>query len=144
MKYFSVSSLIDALKVEYPTLSRVGLIFNVNALRETQYKQKQGMPCLMKIFTEEGDQLLKFEDIQELFDEEDFYVAFRMPASFKDNFVCLDVEAIPINDERLDNVYYPRNIRQLGPKALKLALQEYKKQKPHIAKDLIVGEPFEI
>ena len=30
------------------------------------------------------------------------------------------------------------------PKALKVCLQEYKKQKPHIAKDLIVGEPFEI
>ena len=102
------------------------------------------MPCLMKIFTEEGYQLLKFEDIQQLFNEEDFYVEFRMPASFKDNFVCLDVEAIPINDERLDNIYYPRNVKQLGPKALNVYQQEYKKQKPHIAKDLIVGEPFEI
>ena len=70
MKYFSVTSLIDTLKEQYPTLTRVGLIFNVHTLRETQYKQKQGMPCLMKVFTEEGDQLLNFEDIQELFDEE--------------------------------------------------------------------------
>ena len=144
MKYFSVTSLVDNLKVEYPTLTRVGLIFNVHALRETQYKQKQGMPCLMKVFTEEGDQLLQFEDIQELFDEEDFYVSFRLPVTFKDNFVCLDVSTIAITDERLDNIYYLRTIRKLGPKTLKMALQEYKKQKPNLSKYMLDGEPFEI
>ena len=102
------------------------------------------MPCLMKVFTEEGDQLLNFEDIQELFDEEDFYVSFRLPTTFKDNFVCLDVTTIAITDERLDNIYYPRTLRKLGPKTLKMALQEYKKQKPHISKDMLDGEPFEI
>ena len=144
MKYFSVTSLIDTLKEQYPTLTRVGLIFNVHALRETQYKQKQGMPCLMKVFTEEGDQIIKYEDITELFDEEDFSVSFRLPATFKDNFVCLDITAIPINDERLDNIYYPRIIRTLGPKTQKVALQEYKKQKPNMSKYMLDGEPFEI
>ena len=102
------------------------------------------MLCLMKVFTEEGDQIIKYEDIQELFDEEDFYVSFRLPSTFKDNFVCLDVSTIAINDERLDKIYYPRTIRKLGPKTLKMALQEYKKQKPHISKDMLDGEPFEI
>ena len=128
----------------YPTLSRVALIFNVSSLHETMYKSKQGMPCLMKIFTAEGDQVLKFEDLLNLFDEEDFYISFKLPHSFKEAFVCVDIIATPISDERLDTTYYQRSIRKLGPKTLKTSLQEFKKQKPRMSKDFIDGEPFEI
>ena len=102
------------------------------------------MPCLMKIFTAEGDQVLKFEDLLNLFDEEDFYVSFKLPHTFKEAFVCVDIIATPINDERLDTTYYQRSIRKLGPKTLKTSLQEFKKQKPRMSKDFIDGEPFEI
>ena len=101
------------------------------------------MPCLMKIFTEEGEQVIKFEELLELFDE-DFYVSFRLPHTFKEAFVCVDIIATPITDERLDNIYYERTIRPLGPKTLKMGREQFKKQKPRLSKDFIDGEPFEI
>ena len=144
MKYFSINSLIETLKDHYPTLTRVALIFNVSLLRETMYKQKQGMPCIMKLFSEEGEQVINFDDLMMLFDEENFYVSFKLPASFKENYVCLDIIATPIEDERLDSTYYQRSIRKVGPKTLKLSNEQFKKQKPHVSKDFIDGEPFEI
>ena len=144
MKYFTINSLIESLKDHYPTLSRVALIFNVSSLRETMYKSKQGMPYLMKLFTAEGEQVLKFEDLINLFDDEDFYVSFRLPVSFKDPYVCVDIIATPISDERLITSYYQRSIRQLGPKTLKMSIEQFKKQKLHMSKDFIDGEPFEI
>ena len=144
MKYFSINSLIETLQEQYPTLSRVALIFNVSSLRETMYKQKQGMPCLMKLFTAEGEQVIKFEELLQLFDDEDFNVSFRLPSTFKEPFVCVDIIATPITDERLDATYYQRSIRSLGPKTLKLSRQEYNKQKPRLSKEFIDGEPFEI
>ena len=110
MKYFTINSLIESLKDHYPTLSRVALIFNVKSLHETMYKSKQGMSCLMKIFTAEGEQVIEFEDLINLFDHEDFYVSFKLPHSFKEAFVCVDIIATPISDERLDTVYYQRSI----------------------------------
>ena len=144
MKYFTINSLIETLKDQYPSLTRVALIFNVKMLRETMYKSKQGMPCLMKLFTAEGEQVIKFDDLITLFDEEDFYVSFKLPASFKEDFVCVDIIAIPINDERLDNIYYQRSIRKIGPKTLQMGREQFKKQKPHMSKEFIDGEPFEI
>ena len=102
------------------------------------------MPCLMKIFTAEGEQVLKFEDLLTLFDDEDFYVSFRLPGTFRDNFVCVDIIATPINDERLDTTYYHRSIRSLGPKTIKMSIEQFRKQKPRLFKDFIDGEPFEI
>ena len=102
------------------------------------------MPYLMKLFTAEGEQVLKFEDLLTLFDDEDFYVSFRLPASFKENFVCVDIIATPIEDERLANTYYQRTIRSLGPKTLRMGIEQFKKQKPHLSKDFMDGEPFEI
>ena len=102
------------------------------------------MPCLMKLFSAEGEQVIDFDELMTLFDEEDFYVSFRLPASFKDNFVCVDILTTPIEDERLDTIYYQRSIRKVGPKTLKLSNEQFKKQKPHMSKDFIDGEPFEI
>ena len=87
------------------------------------YKSKQGMPCTMKLFTAEGEQVLMFEELLTLFDDEDFYVSFRLPASFKDDFVCVVIIATLINDERLDTIYYQRSIRKLGPKTLKMGIE---------------------
>ena len=58
------------------------------------------MPCLMKLFTAEGEQIIKFEELLELFDEEDFNVSFRLPATYKDPFVFVDILATPITDDR--------------------------------------------
>ena len=102
------------------------------------------MPCLMKIFTTEGEQVLKFEDLLTLFCDEDFYVSFRMPAKFKETYVCVDIIATPIEDERLSTTYYQRSIRSLGPKTLKMGIEQFRKQKPHMSKDFLDGEPFEI
>ena len=102
------------------------------------------MPCLMKLFTAEGEQVLKFEDLLTLFDDEDFYVSFRLPGTFRDNFVCVDIIATSITDERLDSIFYSRTTRKLGPKTLTIALEQFKIQKPRLSKDFIDGEPFEI
>ena len=102
------------------------------------------MPCIMKLFTAEGEQVIKYDELLTLFDEEDFYVSFRLPASFKDPYVCVDIIATPINDETLNNIYYQRSIRKLGPKTLKMGIEQFKKQKPRLSKDFIDGEPFEI
>ena len=142
MKYFTINSLIETLKEQYPTW--VALIFNVSSLHETMYNSKQGMPCLMKLFTAEGEQVMKFVYWINLFDDEDFYLSFRLPYSFKEDFVCVDIIATPINDERLDNIYYQRSIRKIGPKTLQMGREQFKKQKPHMSKEFIDGEPFEI
>ena len=143
MKYFTINSFVETIKEEYPTLKRVVLILNTKALTDTPYRSKQGMPCIIKVFTEEGDQVLKFDDILSLFDD-DFYVSFKLPTSFKDDYVSVDIDAAPCFNEKIDAMFYNRSIRKIGAKTIKIAIEEYKKQKPHMSKQVIDGEPFDI
>ena len=143
MKYFTINSFVETVKEEYPKMNRIVLIFNTKSLTDTPYRSKQGMPCILKIFTEEGDQVLKFDDILTLFDE-DFYVSFKLPATFKDEYVSVDIDTTPVFNEKIDAMFYNRQIRKIGAKTTKVAIEEYKKQKPHLSKQVIDGEPFDI
>ena len=141
MKYFTINSFVESLKESYPTMTRLVLIFNTKSLNDTPYHSKQGMPCIRKVFDEE-DTVLKFDDIITLFDE-DFQVSFKMPLSFKENYAAVDIDCTPVFNERIDAMYYNRQVRKLGGKTIKLAIEEYKKQMPHITQSL-EGEPFDL
>ena len=142
MKYFTINSFVEMIKEEYPTLKRVVPIFHVKSLKDTMYRSKQGMPCLIKIFDEAGEQVLKLEDIITLIDE-DFYISFKLSPIFKEDYVAVDIDATPIFNEKLDAMYYNRTNRTLTPKARKAAMDEYKKLKPKMNQTLD-GEPFDI
>ena len=143
MKYFTINSFVETLKESYPSLERVVAIFHRKSLVDTLYRSKQGMPCVIKLFTKEGEQVLKFEDILTLFDE-DFYISFKLPITYKDDFVSVDIDTTPVYNEKIDAMYFNRMIRKITAKTAKTAIEEYKKQAPHMVKQAIDGEPFDL
>ena len=143
MKYFTINSFVETLKEQYPKATRFVLIFATKALTETPYRSKQGMPLIIKVFNPDGEEVLKFDDIVPLFDE-DFSVSFKLPVMFKDQYVCVDIDTTPVWNEKIDAMYYNRVVRKIGNKTLKVAHEEFRKQKPRLVKQAIDGEPFDI
>ena len=65
--------LIELDKKQYKQQCDILLSINRN-----NKKIKQGMPCLMKIITSEGDQVIKFDELFTSYDE-DFSISFKLP-----------------------------------------------------------------
>lgn len=144
MKYFTINSFVESLKDAYDSLTRIVLIFRTKSLSDTPYRSKQGMPCLIKLFPKDGeDIILKAEDIQTLFDD-DFWVSFKLPITFKENYVAVDIDTTPVFNEKIDAMFYNRVIRKCGNKTIKLAMEESKKLEPKFTKQALDGEPFDI
>lgn len=143
MKYFTINSFVESMKESYESLTRIVLIFNTKSLIDTPYRSKQGMPCLIKLFTKDEDIVMKAEDIISLFDE-DFWVSFKLPITFKDSWVAVDINTTPEFNEKIDAMFYNRSIRKVGNKTIKTAMEEFKKISPHNNKQALDGEPFDI
>ena len=125
MQYLSVNGFMEKLSSAYPMMSKVVLVFNYPSMKDTLYKNKQGTPCLIKVFNNDGDKTLKYDDIAKLFDDR-FAMNIKIP-KVDDDFFAIEINATSEFDEKQNIEYYKRRILTVGPKTLKVAKQEFEK-----------------